>query len=137
MSLLRSVFFLAVVAAASLSLAADKQANPSAAGSEATLATQAVSPEPSAFGVAPSTRDPKEEVPTRPHALPAGQKVLTLAPGTLDGTVCLTLRTYRVKRTERLSENESGMIGYSNCQMASKFRVRSAVGEEVLQVPAQ
>lgn len=136
MTLLRAVLFLAVVAAASLSLAADKQANPSAAGSAATSAPQAVSPEPSAFGVAPSTRFP-EEVLTTLHALQVGRKVLTLVPGTLDGNVCLTLRTYKVKRTERLSENESGMIGYSSCQMASKFQVRSAVGEEVLQVPTQ
>jgi hypothetical protein len=42
--------------------------------------------------------------------------------------VCFTMRTYKVKPTERLQDNESGMRGYSTCQMGSDYRVRSAGG---------
>jgi hypothetical protein len=40
--------------------------------------------------------------------------------------VCFTMRTYKVKSTERLQDNESGMKGYSTCQMGSDYRVRTA-----------
>ena len=50
---------------------------------------------------------------------------------------CLKLRTYKVKRQERFSENESAFRGYSTCQSASNYEVRSAVGEQTLQVPPQ
>ena len=40
--------------------------------------------------------------------------------------VCFTMRTYKVKPTERLRDNESGSAGYSTCQMGSNYKVRSA-----------
>lgn len=44
----------------------------------------------------------------------------------LNGDVCYTIRSYKVRRTERLRDNQSGMRGYSTCEMASDYRVRSA-----------
>jgi hypothetical protein len=40
--------------------------------------------------------------------------------------VCYTMRTYKVKMTERLSENESGSRGYSTCLFAREYQIRSA-----------
>src|SRR5690349_17160930 len=44
----------------------------------------------------------------------------------LRGNVCLTMRSYKVKRTERLSDNESGMRGYSTCEMARNYDIRTS-----------
>jgi hypothetical protein len=44
----------------------------------------------------------------------------------VNGDVCYTMRSYKVKRTERLADNENGGRGYSMCEMASSYRVRSA-----------
>jgi hypothetical protein len=41
-------------------------------------------------------------------------------------SVCYTMRSYKVKRTERLDDNQSGVRGYSTCEMASSYRLRSA-----------
>jgi hypothetical protein len=49
--------------------------------------------------------------------------------GNINGDVCYTMRSYKVKRTERLADNESGQRGYSTCEMASSYHVRSANGE--------
>lgn len=50
---------------------------------------------------------------------------------------CLKLRTYKVARTERLREGDTGRRGYSTCQWASDYQVQSAVGVHILRVPAQ
>ena len=41
-------------------------------------------------------------------------------------SVCLTMRTYKVKRTERFRDDESAAMAYSTCQMGSNYNVRSA-----------
>ena len=46
-----------------------------------------------------------------------------------NGNVCYTMRSYKVKRTERLADNDSGRRGYSTCEMASSYHVRSADGQ--------
>jgi|KBSSwiStaDraftv2_1062776.scaffolds.fasta_scaffold14515_4 hypothetical protein len=56
-----------------------------------------------------------------------------IGPGTLSGYTCLKLRTYRVKRRETFSEGESGSVGYSTCQWASNYQLRSTVETETLQ----
>ena len=38
--------------------------------------------------------------------------------------VCFTMRSYKVKRTERLRDDESGVRGYSTCEMGSNYKVR-------------
>ena len=43
-----------------------------------------------------------------------------------NANICFTMRSYKVKRTERLAKNEDGLTGYSTCKMESSFRVRSA-----------
>jgi hypothetical protein len=52
-------------------------------------------------------------------------------------STCLKLRTYRVKRQERFAGNERAFRGYTTCQLLSNYQVRTAVGSEVLQVPAK
>ena len=47
-----------------------------------------------------------------------------------DRNVCYTMRTYMVKPSERLLDDESGFRGYSSCQLASSYRVRSADAQE-------
>lgn len=39
---------------------------------------------------------------------------------------CLTMRMYKMKRTERLAENESASRGYTTCEPVSDYQVRSA-----------
>jgi hypothetical protein len=46
-----------------------------------------------------------------------------------NGDVCYTMRSYKVKRTERLADNSSALRGYSTCEMASSYHVRSADGQ--------
>lgn len=70
--------------------------------------------------------EPREVIPK------AKRKIL---PGTLSGYTCLKLRTYRVKRQETFSEGESGSVGYSTCQWASNYQLRSTVETETLQGP--
>lgn len=42
--------------------------------------------------------------------------------------VCFTMRTYKVKNTERLQDNfNGGFQEYSTCRMGSDFRIRTAV----------
>jgi hypothetical protein len=40
--------------------------------------------------------------------------------------VCFTMRTYKVKRTERFRDNDRGTTAYSTCQLGSNYNVRSA-----------
>ena len=49
--------------------------------------------------------------------------------GAGDANVCYTMRSYKVKRTERLNDNESGVTGYSTCEMASTYKLRSTERE--------
>jgi len=56
-----------------------------------------------------------------------------LEPGVLEAdandNVCYTMRSYKVKRKERFAEGERGRSGYSTCEKASNFHVRSADGD--------
>ena len=40
---------------------------------------------------------------------------------------CLTMRMYKVKRRERLAENESASRGYTTCEPASNYQMRTAI----------
>jgi hypothetical protein len=44
--------------------------------------------------------------------------------------ICYTVRMYKVKGTERLSDGETGMRGYSTCQFARDYQVRSADAQD-------
>ena len=47
-----------------------------------------------------------------------------------NGAVCYTMRTYMVKASEQRRDDESGFRGYSSCQLASTYSLRSAEGHE-------
>jgi hypothetical protein len=55
------------------------------------------------------------------------------ATGLKDST-CYTMRMYKLKRTERLSDGETGVRGYTTCERASSYQYRSAVAHP--RVPA-
>ena len=40
--------------------------------------------------------------------------------------VCYTMRTYKVKRTERLTDRQRSLRGYATCEMAGNYRLHSA-----------
>jgi hypothetical protein len=50
------------------------------------------------------------------------------APASANNDVCYTMRSYKVKRTERRDDNQSSVRGYSTCEMASSYWLRSAEG---------
>jgi hypothetical protein len=54
------------------------------------------------------------------------QKQAWVVPLNASNDVCYTLRTYKVRRTERLSDNENGQRSYTTCQFAVDFQFRSA-----------
>jgi hypothetical protein len=40
---------------------------------------------------------------------------------------CYTMRMYKVKRKERFANGENGLRGYSTCELASNYQMRTAV----------
>ena len=68
---------------------------------------------------------------------PGSRTQARLVPQTLSSATCGTMRMYKVKRTERLADGESGMRGYTTCEIFSNYQVRSAVGVQTLQVDPQ
>ena len=40
---------------------------------------------------------------------------------------CYTMRMYKVKRKERFASGENGLRGYSTCELASNYQVRTAM----------
>src|SRR5579864_6139909 len=50
------------------------------------------------------------------------------APAGANQDVCYTMRSYKVKPTERLDDSQHSLRGYSTCEMASSYRLRSAEG---------
>jgi hypothetical protein len=40
---------------------------------------------------------------------------------------CYTMRMYKVKRKEHFANGENGLRGYSTCELASNYQVRSAI----------
>lgn len=68
---------------------------------------------------------------------PGSKTQVRLAPQNLSSATCGTMRMYKVKRTERLADGESGVRGYTTCEIFSKYQVRSAVGVQMLHVDPQ
>jgi len=44
----------------------------------------------------------------------------------VNGDVCYTMRTYKVNPSERIRDHENLFRGYSECETASNFQIRSA-----------
>ena len=62
------------------------------------------------------------------------QQAAIVLPLDASGDICYTMRMYKVKATEHLNENESARRGYTTCQLARDYQIRSAdirVGGEV------
>lgn len=45
----------------------------------------------------------------------------------LNDADCYTMRAYKVKRQEHFANGENGLKGYSTCELASNYQVRSAI----------
>lgn len=45
----------------------------------------------------------------------------------LNDTDCYTMRMYKVKRKEHFADGESGKRGYTTCELASNYQVRTAI----------
>jgi hypothetical protein len=125
MCLRRPLLCIALLFIATLALAEDKPSTPQvsndmqiALGAPATMAAANL---PQLYLPA-SPGDLWKPESTSPAKLHKG----TLA--TVDGNTCYTMRSYKVERTERMSD-EVTPRAYTTCQMASGFRVRSADGE--------
>lgn len=118
MSLARSFFLLFfVVSLAATAFAADKAEQPEPSpGSQNSIATSVLLP-------AQSGQDFSTSSPVTLNHPPVPRTPLA----TLDDGVCYTMRTYKVKPKEHFADNESGSRGYSTCELASNYQVRSAV----------
>lgn len=57
-----------------------------------------------------------------------GRQALNLAD--MNGNVCYTMRTYRMKPAERTRDHENLFRGYSECERASNYQIRSAAGRQ-------
>lgn len=44
----------------------------------------------------------------------------------VNGDVCYTMRSYKMKPTERIRDQENLFRGYSECEMSSSYQIRSA-----------
>jgi hypothetical protein len=125
MSLSRLTVLCAFAAASTYCFSADPSAKFVDAGARATSESVLLVPWFTGIDNPQVQRDePREVVPKGKHKI---------QPGTLSGYTCLKLRTYRVKRQETFSEGESGSVGYSTCQWASNYQLRSTVENETLQ----
>ena len=45
----------------------------------------------------------------------------------LNENTCFTMRMYKVKRKERFTDGENGSRGYTTCELASNYQMRSAI----------
>jgi hypothetical protein len=124
----RIQLLLVIVAFGSGAYAADEQKISQPAGSAQSLFSQsAIVSADLRVGPHSGLTDSREPSPAdaRSDRKPAWRVPLNAANG-----ICYTVRMYRVKSTERLSDSESGMRGYSTCQFAGDYQVRSAGAQD-------
>ena len=110
-------FFLLSMVFVSAAMAADKA--PSAASPEQPRISLAETGSDAVFSVAP----PYEFLIPRLDRTNRSDRRVNLNP--LAG-VCFTMRSYKVKRTERFRGDGSAAMAYSTCQLGSGYNVRSA-----------
>jgi hypothetical protein len=136
MNLCRAVFLFVFAAASTYAFAADPN-SPSAASPNTSFQLSRKAPGTEQFVpwfTGTKRLDSQMKFGGSTYAL---RREVSNTPGMPSENYCLKLRTYKVKRQERFSDNESGFRGYSTCQAVSNYQVRSAVGEQTLQVPPQ
>jgi len=121
----RPLFFLLVISFfASTAFAAGD-------GSDAQPSTGAVQNQtanPAVFGRDSADRPASElfflkDRPRLNFATPAGQPRSAV----LNDADCYTMRMYKVKRKEHFADGENGVRGYSTCELASNYQVRTAI----------
>lgn len=54
------------------------------------------------------------------------QQPMMVLPLDASRDICYTMRMCKVKATERLKDNETGRRGYTTCQLARDYQIRSA-----------
>lgn len=100
------------------------------AGAQSSAPVLAVESPTSNPDIAPGSRllfpgalppDARDRVPSTPSRTRHG-----LSLGEVHGDVCYTMRSYKVQPSERIREHESVLRGYSECEVASNFQIRSA-----------
>jgi hypothetical protein len=128
MSLSRLTLLFAFAAASTCCFSAEPSARP--IDSDVPAIAGSIPLAPWFTGIGPLSPQVQRDEP-RDVVLKASRR--KIGPGTLSGYTCLKLRTYRVKRRETFSEGESGPVGYSTCQWASNYQLRSTVETETLQ----
>ena len=64
--------------------------------------------------------------PDAPDRVPLARTRHALNLAGVNGDVCYTMRTYKMKPTERIRDQENLFRGYSECEMASSYQIRSA-----------
>lgn len=123
MSLATSFFFLVTLCSVTVSAtAADETATPQTVGS---LSDNG----PVLSGAAAQPRQPFPELLfPREKPITLNRPSVSRAPlATFDDGTCYTMRTYKVKPQEHFADGETGSRGYSTCELAKNYQVRSAV----------
>lgn len=126
----RSFFFLLFLAGlATEALAADKPAQMQASSGsfQHSVAPQAGPTTQPEQGSSPlmSSMSSADKRPTLNHP-----PVLRTPLASLNDGVCYTMRMYKVKPKEHFAEDEGGTRGYSICEMASNYQLRSAIAHQ-------
>jgi hypothetical protein len=100
---------------------------PDSSASAASLQTQTA--DPAAFGQPAENQSASSDLfflKTRPR-LDLSAPAKRPRSAVLNDTDCYTMRMYKVKRKEHFADGENGLRGYSTCELASNYQVRSAV----------
>lgn len=124
MCLKRSLLCIALLLMAAAALAEDKQSPPQV-NNDPQIAFAA--PDATTAANFPQLYFNAQGDPSKPR-FNAPSKLRNRALAAVDGNTCYTMRSYKVERTERFGD-EVTPRGYTTCQMASGFRVRSADGQ--------
>ena len=117
------LFFVVILFFASTAFAAGdgSDAQPSSAS------VQNQTTDPALFGQSAQSVAPDlfflKDRPRLKFAAPAGQPRSAV----LNDADCYTMRMYKVKRKEHFADGESGSRGYSTCELASNYQVRTAI----------
>lgn len=113
MTLARLSLLLAFLALATWAMAGENLPSSQTTASNADVGSQSSA----------NRRSGVETLPSNPEVVRRQDHGVSLAPR---GGVCYVMRSYKVKPTERVRDYENFSRGYSECEMASSFQIRSA-----------
>ena len=124
----RIQLLLVIAALTSGAFAADEQKISQPAGSaQSPVSQSAIVSADLRVGSSSIVSDSREPSPADARS---DRKLTWRVPPNAANGICYTVRMYKVKATERLSDSESGMRGYSTCQFARDYQVRSAGAQD-------